>query len=101
PTSSRGSRLPSERSRSAPSSPAVPRRARSSISAEVTMLFNGSRYSAVDIVEVTGPDGRVSRTLALRAIAPAASGLEHTVADGERLDNLAAGFYGDATRYWL
>ena len=65
------------------------------------MLFNGSRYSAVDIVEVTGPDGRVSRTLALRTVAPAASALEHTVADGERLDNLAAGFYGDATRYWL
>jgi nucleoid-associated protein YgaU len=65
------------------------------------MLFKGSRYSATEIVEVTGPDGRVSRTLALRTIVPEASALEHTVAEGERLDNLAAGFYGDPTRYWL
>ena len=65
------------------------------------MVFKGSRYSATEIIEVVGPDGRVSRALALRAIAPDASALEHTVSDGERLDTLAARFYGEPTRYWL
>jgi hypothetical protein len=65
------------------------------------MVFKGSRYSATEIVELIGPDGRVARTLTLRAIAPEASALDHTVSDGERLDTLANRFYGEATRYWL
>lgn len=65
------------------------------------MVFKGSRYSATEIVEVTGPDGRVARTLTTRVIVHDASALEHTVSDGERLDTLANRFYGEATRYWL
>jgi nucleoid-associated protein YgaU len=65
------------------------------------MLFKGSRYSATEVVESTGPHGRVTRALALRTAAPEPSALEHTVADGERLDTLAARFYGEPTRYWL
>ena len=65
------------------------------------MIFQGSRYSANDVVEVVTPDGRVTRTLALRAIAPAPGALDHVVADGERFYTLAARFYGEPTRYWL
>ena len=35
------------------------------------------------------------------AIPPAPGVLEHVVMDGERLDQLAGRFYGDATRSWL
>ena len=65
------------------------------------MIFKGSRYSSLDIVDSPRIGGGTARTLALRAIAPAPSALEHTVSDGERLDALAAQFYGEATRYWL
>jgi hypothetical protein len=65
------------------------------------MVFKGSRYSATDVVEIRGSDDRVRRTLATRAISPPPSALEQTVVDGERLDTLAARFYGEATKYWL
>ena len=65
------------------------------------MIFKGSRYRSSDVVESRGPDDRVTRTLATRVIEPAPSALDHVVAEGERLDTLAARFYGEATRYWL
>lgn len=65
------------------------------------MVFKGSRYSSVEIIEVLGSDARVRRSLTTRVIAPPPSALEQTVVEGERLDTLAARFYGDATRYWL
>lgn len=74
------------------------------------MIFKGSRYSGVDVVEieavtvtgtVTGTATRPTRTLAIRAIPPAPSALEYTVVEGERLDTLAARFYSEATKYWL
>ncbi len=65
------------------------------------MVFKGSRYSTTEVVEIRGSDDRVRRTLATRVIAPAPSALEQTVSEGERLDTLAARFYGEATKYWL
>jgi nucleoid-associated protein YgaU len=65
----------------------------------VSMIFPGSRYATTPLVALDESDGR--RTLALRR-APATPGvLEHVVVGGERLDQLAARFYGDPTRYWL
>lgn len=65
------------------------------------MVFKGSRYSTTEIVEVRGPDGQVRRALAIRIIIPPPGALAQTVNEGERLDTLAARFYGEATRYWL
>lgn len=56
----------------------------------------GSRYTITPVVDVDG-----ARALGRRAIPPAPRVLEHVVMDGERLDQLAGRFYGDATRSWL
>lgn len=60
------------------------------------MRFQGSRYTSTPVVDANG-----SRALGRRTIPPATSVLEHVVMDGERLDQLAGRFYGDATRSWL
>jgi nucleoid-associated protein YgaU len=60
------------------------------------MIFKGSRYGSTDVIEAEG-----ARTLATRIIPAAPGALEYTVAEGERLDALAARFYGEPTRYWL
>jgi len=60
------------------------------------MRFPGSRYAATPVVDAPG-----GRALARRRVPPAPAVLEHVVRDGERLDQLAARFYGDATRSWL
>jgi nucleoid-associated protein YgaU len=65
------------------------------------MIFPGSRYTATEVVELTGPDGVTRRSLAARRIPPAPGVLEYVVLDGERLDTLAARFYGDPRKYWL
>jgi hypothetical protein len=60
------------------------------------VILPGSRYAHTPVVE---PEpGR--RSLALRRIPTTPSSLVHVVMEGERLDHLAARFYGDATRYW-
>lgn len=65
------------------------------------MIFKGSRYTNNEVITPPGADGEDRRVIAPRA-APAAPGaFTHTVAEGERLDTLAARFYGDATRYWV
>ena len=62
------------------------------------MLHSGSRYAATPIV-TSDDDG--ARALARRRIPPAAGVLEHVVMEGERLDQLAARFYGDPRKWWL
>lgn len=64
------------------------------------MLFKGSRYTTSTIVEATDASGRTTRALSMRVIAPPPSALAYTVTEGERLDMLAARFYGEATKYW-
>jgi nucleoid-associated protein YgaU len=59
--------------------------------------FPGSRYAATPVVDA----GDGARSLGRRDIPATPGVLEHVVMDGERLDQLAARFYGDATRSWL
>ena len=63
----------------------------------MSVRLPGSRYARTPVVELEGG----SRALGLRRIPSRPGALEHVVMDGERLDHLAARFYGDATRYWV
>jgi nucleoid-associated protein YgaU len=62
-----------------------------------------SRYNATPTLTYTFPDGRVVAYLARRFV-PRAEAIHalgtHTVAGGERLDQLAARHLGDAEQYW-
>jgi hypothetical protein len=60
------------------------------------MILKGSRYAKTALMESTMP-----RTLARRRIPNVPGAIEHVVMEGERLDHLAARFYGDAKKYWL
>jgi nucleoid-associated protein YgaU len=62
------------------------------------VLHPGSRYAATPVV--TPPDGG-PRTLARRRVPSTPGALEHVVMEGERLDQLAARFYGDPRKWWL
>jgi nucleoid-associated protein YgaU len=65
------------------------------------MLFKGSRYTGVAVIQPVGADGKSRRSLALRPIAAAPGVLQHVVAEGERLDQLANNFYAEPSKYWL
>ncbi len=62
-----------------------------------------SRYNAATILTYTFPDGRAVAYLSRRFV-PRAENINslgtHTVAVGDRLDNLAARHLGDAEQYW-
>lgn len=63
----------------------------------------GSRLAGIDIAAITGPDGERRPYLRRRFIAqPAAFATlaEHTVAAGERLDQIAARWLDDPEQYW-
>lgn len=62
----------------------------------MSMRSAGSRYASTPVIDVDG-----GRALGRRAIPPAPGMIEHVVMEGERLDQLAGRFYGDATRSWL
>ncbi len=62
-----------------------------------------SRYNGAPTLTYRMPDGREVPFLARRFVPPATrfttlSG--HTVVQGDRLDNLAARYLGDAEQYW-
>ena len=62
-----------------------------------------SRYYAIETAEITLPDGRIVRYVRRRFIAQASrfeTLSEHTVAQGERIDNIAALHLGDPLQYW-
>jgi nucleoid-associated protein YgaU len=65
------------------------------------MLFSGSRYARTPVVAPEAADGVARRVLAPRTPPPTPGVFEHVVVAGERLDHLAARFYGDPRRYWL
>jgi hypothetical protein len=62
-----------------------------------------SRYSGCDTARTTAPDGRALVYLRRRFV-PAPEPLsvvqEHTVVEGERLDNIAALYLGDPDQFW-
>lgn len=65
------------------------------------MLFSGSRYADTPVATPPIGDETTRKALQLRTAPPTPAVLEHVVSQGERLDQLAARFYGDPRRYWL
>lgn len=72
------------------------------------MFDSTSRYYQLktSTLEVMDSDGttRTVRYVQRRIILPADGGLtiiEHTVAEGDRLDNITARYLGDPTAFWL
>ncbi|MFI2346425.1 LysM domain-containing protein [Streptomyces sp. NPDC019443] len=62
-----------------------------------------SRYRGIDIAHLTLPDGRDTVYVRRRFLPvgpPAAVVAEHTVAQGERLDNITARYLGDPEQFW-
>jgi len=62
-----------------------------------------SRYHVIETATWTGPDGRAVVYLRRRFVPPPerfAQVDEHTVAEGDRLDNLAAHYLGDPEQFW-
>jgi hypothetical protein len=67
----------------------------------VTVIFKGSRYAKVPMLQRTGPDGRTVSYLAIRFIPPVPAGYRHTFKAHERLDILAYNFYRNPEKFWL
>jgi len=62
-----------------------------------------SRYASTDVATLTDADGRVTAYLGRRFVPqPERFALlqTHTVAEGERLDNLTATYLGDPEQFW-
>jgi hypothetical protein len=62
-----------------------------------------SRYASTDVTTLTDADGRVTAYLRRRFVPqPERFALlqVHTVAEGERLDNLTAAYLGDPGQFW-
>ncbi len=62
-----------------------------------------SRYYSVDTGELTLADGRIVRYVRRRFIAQPSQFetlAEHSVVQGDRIDNIAARYLGDPEQYW-
>ena len=62
-----------------------------------------SRYHVVQTAVLSGPGGRTIVYLRRRFVPPPEQFVvlqEHTVAQGDRLDNLAARYLGDPEQFW-
>jgi hypothetical protein len=62
-----------------------------------------SRYHDIEIARFTAPDGReivYVRRRFLPAVAKTVVMAEHTVTQGERLDNITARYLGDPEQFW-
>ena len=73
------------------------------MSASAAKFPNTSRYSGVEIATLEAVDGRTIAYLKRRFVPPPehfALLQEHTVTEGERLDNLAAQYLGDPEQFW-
>lgn len=70
----------------------------------VTPLFPAtSRYHGIAAAQLVRPDGTTVAYLKRRFVPPPENFAllqEHTVAAGDRLDNLAARYLGDPLQYW-
>lgn len=68
-----------------------------------TLFPPNSRYHGVETAKLTAADGRPIVYLRRRFVPPPAQFtllLEHTVTQGDRLDNLAAKYLGDPEQFW-
>ena len=62
-----------------------------------------SRYHDIEVATVEGPDGRPVKYLRRRFVpdpSAFATLFEHTVREGERLDQVAAAMLGDPEAFW-
>ena len=62
-----------------------------------------SRYAGLEVATMQRPDGTALVYVRRRFISPPESFAllqEHTVVEGERLDNLAAAYVGDPEQFW-
>lgn len=64
------------------------------------MFFKGTRYENVATAEVTDADGRKITYKRIRFIPETPATQQHTVAQGERLDLIAHGYYQDPELFW-
>lgn len=66
------------------------------------MFLPTSRYSSIEIAEWTSPTGRIVRYVRRRFIPLTAPPVlaHHTVAAGDRLDNVTARTLGDPEQFW-
>ncbi len=73
------------------------------LSREASTFPPSSRYHGIATAEFTGPDGRAI-VYVTRRFPPDPRRLStqgtHAVAEGDRLDHIAAGRFGDATLFW-
>lgn len=70
---------------------------------EATAFPPSSRYHGIATAELTGPDGRTVVYVTRRFLPDPrklSTQSHHTVAEGDRLDNIAAAQFGDATLFW-
>ncbi|HEX7843730.1 MAG TPA: hypothetical protein VF469_39925 [Kofleriaceae bacterium] len=65
------------------------------------MVFKGSRYTGIALIQPMAADGKSRRVLAQRRVVGAPAVLQHVVSEGQRLDQLANNFYAEPTKYWL
>jgi hypothetical protein len=67
------------------------------------MISISSRYYGIEQVEFETPDGKRIAYLRRRFVPPPERFellQEHSVAEGERLDNIAAQYLGDPEQFW-
>ena len=73
------------------------------INRKANLFPPNSRYHAIDTATLETVDGRPVTYLRRRFVPPPslfALLQEHSVTDGDRLDNLAAQYLGDAEQFW-
>ena len=71
--------------------------------AKTTLFPANSRYHGIDTAKMEAADGRTIIYLRRRFVPPPESFAllqEHTVTEGDRLDNLAARYLGDPEQFW-
>ena len=72
-------------------------------SLKATLYPINSRYHGIDTTSLQAPDGRTIAYLRRRFVPqPESFALlqEHTVIQGDRLDNIAARYFGDPEQFW-
>ncbi len=70
---------------------------------KTTLYPINSRYHGIDAATLQAPDGRTIAYLRRRFVPePERFALlqEHTVVQGDRLDNIAARYFGDPEQFW-